>query len=390
MLFVLGLCLLIWSAGAISGLGAAFRWTLIMILLSAVVLAHTLLPDGHILREATGGDATLWFAALVVGLLVGGYSMVLAMLKDRAAQREPAPVQNVPPQTPRPREMNLQARRATQPIETSRDVEDVIETPPEPAKAEEPTYSDAELERYARHIMLREIGGPGQKALKEARVLVIGAGGLGAPALSYLGAMGVGTIGVIDDDIVENSNLQRQVIHTDARIGMPKVFSAKEAITAQNPFVEVLPYNRRLTEEIAETLFADFDIILDGTDNFDTRYLSNKAAAATGKPLISGALSQWEGQLSVFDPANGTPCYQCVFPEPPAPGLVPSCAEAGVSAALPGVIGSMMAQEAMKLITGAGDVLKGQMFIYDALFGETRKIKLKKRTTCPVCGDSTA
>ena len=176
--------------------------------------------------------------------------------------------------------------------------------------------------------------------------------------------------------------------HTDTRIGMPKVFSAKEAIQAQNPFVTVNCYEKRLTDEIAEELFADYDLILDGTDNFETRYLSNRTAAKLGKPLISGALSQWEGQLSVFDPANGAPCYQCVFPEAPAPGLVPSCAEAGVSAALPGVIGSMMAQEAMKLITGAGEVLRGEMFIYDALYGETRKIRLNKRKDCPTCGQA--
>lgn len=251
---------------------------------------------------------------------------------------------------------------------------------------DKPLFTETELERYARHIMLREIGGPGQKALKEAKVLVIGAGGLGAPALSYLGAMGVGTIGVIDDDKVENSNLQRQVIHTDTRIGMPKVYSAKEAIQAQNPFVQVNCYEKRLTDDIASDLFAEYDVILDGTDNFETRYLSNRTTAALGKPLISGALSQWEGQLSVFDPAKGTPCYQCIFPEAPAAGLAPSCAEAGVSAALPGVVGSMMAQEAMKLITGAGETLRGEMFIYDALYGETRKIRLNKRKDCPVCG----
>lgn len=383
MLFVFGLILLIWSVGALTGLSTAYRTMLIGLLLSVIVLAHFVLPEDHVLREATGGDATLWFVVLVIGVLIGLYSMFLGAMRARAEERVPEAVQTMPPQGPRPREVNMAARQAAVPEPVA---QSDAPASPEPAQPE-PTYSDPELERYARHIMLREVGGPGQKALKEAKVLVIGAGGLGAPALSYLGAMGVGTIGVIDDDVVENSNLQRQVIHTDTRIGMPKVFSAKEAIAAQNPYVEVLPYNRRLTEEIAETLFADYDVILDGTDNFDTRYLSNKAAAAVGKPLISGALSQWEGQLSVFDPAHGTPCYQCVFPEPPAPGLVPSCAEAGVSAALPGVIGSMMAQEAMKLITGAGEVLRGEMFIYDALYGETRKIRLNRRAGCPVCGN---
>jgi molybdopterin/thiamine biosynthesis adenylyltransferase len=196
----------------------------------------------------------------------------------------------------------------------------------------------------------------------------------------------MGTIGVIDDDVVDNSNLQRQVIHTDARIGMAKVASAKAAMEAQNPDVIVRPYQRRLEAEIADELFAEYDVVLDGTDNFTTRYLSNAAAVATGKPLISGALSQWEGQLSVFHPASGAPCYQCIFPEAPAPGLAPSCAEAGVIGPLPGVIGAMMAVEVIKLVTGAGAALRGEMLIYDALYGESRKIRLKRRADCPICG----
>lgn len=243
-----------------------------------------------------------------------------------------------------------------------------------------------ELDRYARHIVLREIGGPGQKALRDAKVLVIGAGGLGAPALQYLAAAGVGTIGVIDDDVVENANLQRQVIHRDQDIDMPKVFSAQAAMVAQNPYVEVRPYHRRLTEEVAADLVSDYDLVLDGTDNFETRYLANRVAVAQGKPLVSGALSQWEGQISVFDPASGAPCYQCLFPEAPAAGLAPSCAEAGVIGPLPGVIGAMMAVEAIKLITGAGQPLREEMLIYDALWGETRKIAVKKRPDCPICG----
>ena len=253
-----------------------------------------------------------------------------------------------------------------------------------PAKA--PLFTEAELGRYARHIVLREIGGPGQKALKEARVLVIGAGGLGSPVLLYLAAAGVGTIGVIDDDEVDNSNLQRQVIHRDGDIGLPKVQSAQRAMLAQNPNITVRPYARRLTPETAADLFAEYDLLLDGTDNFETRYLANATAAAQGKPLISGALSQWEGQLSVFDPARGTPCYQCIFPEAPAPGLAPSCSEAGVLGPLPGVVGAMMAAEAVKLITGAGQPLRGEMLIYDALYGESRKIGLSRRADCPICG----
>ncbi len=199
-------------------------------------------------------------------------------------------------------------------------------------------------------------------------------------------AAGVGTIGVIDDDVVENANLQRQVIHTDASIGMPKVFSAEAAMRAQNPYVDVRPYHRRLTDDLAKDLFAEYDVILDGTDNFATRYTANAAAVATGKPLVSGALSQWEGQLSVFDPANGAPCYRCIFPEAPADGLAPSCAEAGVIGPLPGVVGAMMAVEAIKIITKAGAPLRAEMLIYDALWGETRKIGLSRRPDCPDCG----
>lgn len=249
-----------------------------------------------------------------------------------------------------------------------------------------PTFSDTELERYARHIVMREIGGAGQKKLKNARVLVIGAGGLGAPALQYLAAAGVGTIGVIDDDTVENTNLQRQVIHQDAAIGTPKVFSAQKMMLAQNPFITVQPYHRRLTAEIAQDLFQEYDIILEGSDNFETRYLANKTAVALGKPLVSGALSQWEGQISVFHPASAGPCYQCVFPQKPAEGVAPSCAQAGVFAPLPGVIGAMMAGEAMKIIIGAAAPMTGQMLVYDALYGETRTFTVKRRNDCEICG----
>lgn len=242
-----------------------------------------------------------------------------------------------------------------------------------------------ELERNARHVVLREIGGVGQKRLKEAKVLVIGAGGLGSPALQYLAAAGVGTIGVIDDDVVENSNLQRQTIHTNDRIGMPKVFSAQSAMQAQSPFVDVRPYHRRLTADIAPDLFEEYDLILDGTDDVDTRYLVNQTAVDLGKPLISSAISQWEGQISTFDPAQGTPCYRCIFPEPAADGLAPSCAEGGVLGPLPGVMGAMMAVEAVKFLAKAGEPLRGRLLIYDALHAETRIIKVNKRPGCPTC-----
>lgn len=249
-----------------------------------------------------------------------------------------------------------------------------------------PAFRPTELDRYTRHILLREIGGPGQKRLRAAKVLVVGAGGLGSPALLYLAASGVGVIGVIDPDVVENSNLQRQIIHADQRIGMAKVASAEVAMRALNPFIEVRPYNRRLTEEIAAELVAEYDLVLDGTDNFDTRYLVNRVCVALGKPLISGAITQWEGQLSLFDSAKGTPCYACVFPVRPAPGLVPSCAEAGVAAPLPGIIGAAMAMEAVKHITGAGETLAGRLMIHDALYAETRVIGIKRRADCAVCG----
>ena len=248
-------------------------------------------------------------------------------------------------------------------------------------------FQPEELERYARHIMLREIGGPGQKAMKGARVLVIGAGGLGSPALMYLAAAGVGVIGVVDDDLVDASNLQRQIIHTTQGVGMSKVLSAKERMLALNPFVEVRAIKERLTADTAGML-AEFDLILDGSDNFDTRYLVNRLAAKAGKPLISAAITQWEGQISVYDPAHGTPCYECIFPHRPAPGMVPTCAEAGVVAPLPGVIGAMMALEAVKHLVGAGEGLRGRLMIYDALYAEVRVIGIKRREDCAVCGAS--
>jgi len=346
MLLVLLLAAGLWGVGWAMGLPQRLRWALIGVLYLALLALHLTLPDAHPLRLATGQSPALWLMLGGAGVIAAVYGWGVRGLKRRAEAKE---------------------------------------TEAEPAP-QQGSFSEAELGRYARHIVLRELGGPGQKRLKQARVLVIGAGGLGSPALLYLAAAGVGTIGVIDDDTVDGSNLQRQVIHTDARIGSPKVFSAEAALKALNPFVTVRPYHRKLEEEIAADLFADYDVILDGTDNFDTRYLANRVAVAQGKPLISGALAQWEGQVSVFDPAHGAPCYQCIFPEAPASGLAPSCAEAGVIAPLPGVVGSMMAVEAVKVIADTGEPLRGQMLIYDALYSETRKIGLKRRADCPVCG----
>ena len=344
MLLVFALAGLIWFAGQKAQLPVQARWLLLALLYIAVLGIHTVLPEGTPLRQATGGSAALW-------LMLGGAAAIVLLYREGLRK--------------------LRARAA--PAATN-------------SSAHDGPFSEAELDRYARHIVLREIGGLGQKRLKDAKVLVVGAGGLGSPALLYLAATGVGTVGVIDEDTVAVSNLARQVIHTDARGGMPKVSSAEAAMKAQNPHIEVRPYNRRLTAEFAEELFDDYDLVLDGTDNFETRALVNAACVATGTPLISGAITQWEGQLSVFDPANGAPCYQCIFPQAPAPGLAPSCSEAGVIGPLPGVVGSMMAVEAIKVITGAGQALRGEMLIYDALYGETRKFKLSRRADCPVCG----
>ncbi len=242
-----------------------------------------------------------------------------------------------------------------------------------------------EIERYARHIMLREVGGPGQQKLLNTKLLCIGAGGLGSPALLYLASAGVGAIGIVDDDEVGLSNLQRQIVHDTASIGTSKTSSAKHSLARVNPHVKVIEHNLRLSSANIHDIITDYDIVLDGTDNFATRYLVNAACVRTNKPLISAAMSQWEGQISLYDPARGGPCYQCVFPEAPAAGLAPSCAQAGVMGALAGVMGSMMAGEAIKLITGAGQVLRGEILIYDSLYGETRKLKTSSRDTCPIC-----
>lgn len=253
-------------------------------------------------------------------------------------------------------------------------------------KAPDGMMSDTELDRYARHIMLRELGGAGQQRLRKAKVLVVGAGGLGSPVLQYLAAAGVGTIGVIDDDHVSLSNLQRQVLFDEEQLDMPKVFAAQIKLAALNPHIEIRPYNRRLDEDNAEELIAEYDLVLDGTDSFQTRSLVNRACVAQSVPLISGAISQWEGQVSLFHPQTGAPCYACIFPEEPAEGLAPSCAEAGVVGALPGIIGSIMAAEAIKHITGAGQTLAGEMLIFDALYGESRKMQMMQNPKCPVCG----
>ncbi len=321
------------AQGAIALLGVVF-----------VMLVQLTLPAGNSLREMTGGSVANWITLLAIIGLVWLYFAVVKILRDRAKGPTAAPVKS-------------------------------------------DQMSDTELDRYARHIVLREVGGQGQQKLRKARVLVVGAGGLGSPVLQYLAAAGVGTLGVIDDDHVSASNLQRQVLFTETDVGHPKVFAAKSHLVTLNPFVDVLPYNRKFTEEIGTDLVAEFDLVLDGTDTFATRATVNKACVAAGKPLISGAIGQWEGQVTIFDPAHGEPCYACLFPTEPADGLAPSCAEAGVVGALPGIIGSMMASEAIKEIVGAGTPLRGEMLMFDALYGESRKIKIERRSDCDVCGE---
>ncbi|WP_374423155.1 ThiF family adenylyltransferase [Paracoccus sp. (in: a-proteobacteria)] len=256
---------------------------------------------------------------------------------------------------------------------------------PVPSTAPVSPPDDDELTRYARHIVLRELGGPGQAALRRARVLVVGAGGLGAPVCLYLAAAGVGRITLADDDRVGLSNLQRQVIFRGTDAGRPKAQAARDAMLALNPHVRVTALERRITDADAG-LIAEHDLVIDGTDTFAARQAINAACVAAGVPLIAGAIAQWEGQLTVWDPRRGAPCMACIFPETPAPGLAPACAEAGVVGPLPGVIGSMMALEAIKIIAGAGDALRGRMLIFDGLYGENRVMKIARRDDCAVCG----
>lgn len=345
MVPVLAALAAIWLFGRVFGIAAPRRLAAMAALWASVVLVQFALPESA-LTQATGGDPRVWLVLGGLVALVLAYRLGLGALRRRSAARV---------------------------------------APAEPA-AKGSRLRPAELDRYARHIMLREIGGPGQRRLQAARVLVVGAGGLGSPVCLYLAAAGVGQISVIDDDRVESSNLQRQIIHRDQDIGLPKAQSAAAAMRALNPFIETRALLARLTEDNAEPTFAGHDLIIDGTDNFDTRCLVNQTATRLGIPLLSGAITQWEGQVTLCDPAKGGPCYACIFPERPAPGMVPTCAEAGVAAPLPGVIGSIMAMEAVKYLTGAGETLAGRLMIHDALYAETRTITVRPRAGCAVCG----
>jgi sulfur-carrier protein adenylyltransferase/sulfurtransferase len=248
-----------------------------------------------------------------------------------------------------------------------------------------PELNGEEIKRYSRHLIMPEVGVEGQKKLKAAKVLCIGAGGLGSPAAMYLAAAGIGTIGIVDFDVVDFSNLQRQIIHGTPDVGRAKLASAKDRLGALNPNVHVETYDEALTSENAIRLFEPYDVILDGTDNFPTRYLVNDACVLTKKPNAYGSIFRFEGQASVFATKDG-PCYRCLYPEPPPPGLVPSCAEGGVFGVLPGIIGVIQATETIKLVLGAGEPLIGRFLIYDALRMRFRELKLRKDADCPVCG----
>jgi molybdopterin/thiamine biosynthesis adenylyltransferase/rhodanese-related sulfurtransferase len=246
-------------------------------------------------------------------------------------------------------------------------------------------FQREDLLRYARHFVLPQVGPEGQRALAESKVLLVGAGGLGSPAALYLAAAGVGTLGVVDADLVDLSNLQRQVLHGISNLGRPKVESAEKRLWELNPNVQVVPHNTRLTSFNALEILEGYDLVVDGSDNFPTRYLVNDACVLLGKPYVYGAVDRWEGQVSVFGLGDG-PCYRCLFRDPPPPGMVPSCAEAGVLGVLPGVIGSLQATEVVKLILGIGESLAGRLVIFDALGLRFREVALKANPSCPVCG----
>ena len=341
MILVFTIVAFLWGIGAVFHAPYRHRYIMILLLFAALVAIHLYFPATHPLRQNTGGDIRLW-------LIIGGFAGLIFIYWRGLIW--------------------LKSRQKTDHNG--------------PKDTQKPALSAAQLERYSRHILLRDIGGEGQKRICESKVLVIGVGGLGSPALQYLAAAGVGTLGFIDDDLIEPSNLQRQTIHRDDAIGIPKVKSASAMIAAQNPFVQRRPYQRRFEADIATQLIEDYDLVLDCSDNFNTRRLVNATCLSVGRACIFGALSQWEGQVMV---QKGAPCYECVFPNTQALLHEESCAQVGVFAALPGIIGTLMAAEALKIITGAGTPLKGRLLIYDALDATCRVIKTTKKTNCHAC-----
>lgn len=251
-----------------------------------------------------------------------------------------------------------------------------------------PQLTDAQRDRYSRHILLPEVGEKGQAKLLASKVLLLGAGGLGSPAALYLAAAGVGTLGLVDADVVDASNLQRQILHATSRLGMAKVDSAEHAIKDLNPDVKVVKFQERLLSDNVERIFRAFDVVVDGCDNFPTRYLVNDASVFMKKPVVHGSIFRFEGQVTTFVPHLGGPCYRCLYPEPPPPALAPSCQEAGVLGILPGIIGVLQATEAIKLVLGRGDILNGRLVTYDSLRMKFGELKLRRDKTCPVCGDA--
>jgi molybdopterin/thiamine biosynthesis adenylyltransferase/rhodanese-related sulfurtransferase len=254
--------------------------------------------------------------------------------------------------------------------------------------------TEAQRERYSRHILLPEVGEAGQARLLKSKVLLLGAGGLGSPAAMYLAAAGVGTIGIVDADVVDASNLQRQIVHATSRVGMPKVESAAEFIGELNPDVKVVPHKERLNSSNVERIFGDYEVVVDGTDNFPTRYLVNDASVWMGKPIVHGSIFRFDGQVTTFIPPNAAkklgveagPCYRCLYPEPPPPHLAPSCQEAGVLGILCGIVGTVQATEAIKILLGKGTTLAGRLLTYDSLKMKFRELKLRRAADCPVCG----
>ena len=247
-------------------------------------------------------------------------------------------------------------------------------------------FTDEQIERYSRHIILPEVGGAGQQKMLEARILLLGAGGLGSPAAYYLAAAGIGNLGIVDFDQVDLSNLQRQIIHSTERIGMLKTESAKKTIQALNPDVNVTLYNEKIDSSNILSIIKDYDYVVDGSDNFPTRYLVNDACVMENKTLIHGSIYRFEGQVTVFKPNSG-PCYRCLYPEPPPPGMAPNCQEGGVLGVLAGIIGNLQVVEVLKLILGIGEPLVGKLLIYDALKTEFRNLNLRKDASCPLCGE---
>lgn len=339
----------LWAVLAAFGLRGWLRLAVVVLAWGCGFAAISLAPEGAIAR-LFGDDPRVWLViAMVIGLVLG-YRGVIEILHRKAERGALRRLGGAPP-----------------------------------PRYDPEMFSPAELDRYARHIVLRELGGPGQQKLRGARVLIVGAGALGSPVALYLAAAGVGRITIADDDRVSLSNLQRQVMFTESDLDRNKAEAATARLAGLNPNVSVTPLTRRIGPGDVD-LIRQHDLVLDGTDSYASRAGVNRACVAAGVPLVGGSIAQWEGQLSIWDPVHDAPCLACIFPQAPAPGLAPSCAEAGVIGALPGVIGSMMVLEAIKLICGAGSVARGRMVIFDGLWGESRSIGIARNPSCPVCG----